>query len=104
MVFCERFANIPTDEPFVNGTSCMWFRSSTSLLRVLCGKKENVRSPTSRAPLVVRRPLRVHSHSPTFPGLHCDLHFETQSCFTSLAGRYVSFTDLRSIRPWRIAD
>jgi hypothetical protein len=64
----------------------MWFRSSASLLRVLCGKKENVRSPASRAMLVVRKKLRVHSHSPTFQVWHCDLHFETQPCFTSLAG------------------
>src|SRR5271166_1869101 len=38
----------------------------TSLLRLLCGKKENVRPPANRGTLVVRKELRAHSHSPTF--------------------------------------
>lgn len=64
----------------------MWYRSSTSLLRVLYGKKENVRSPASRAmPAVRRKSQRTFSQS-HIPGLHCGLHFETQACFTSLAG------------------
>ena len=49
------------------------------------GERENVRSSANRATLVVRKNTRTFSQS-HIPGLHCDLHFETQSCFTSLAG------------------
>jgi hypothetical protein len=37
------------------------WRCSASLLRALYGKKENIRSPASRATLTLRKKLRVHS-------------------------------------------
>ena len=88
--------------------------SERSLLRVVQelhksasphgGERDNVRSPADRATLVVRKKIRVRSHSPTF-------HVCTAICTLRLnhvsprsLARYVSFTNLRSIRPWRIAD
>jgi hypothetical protein len=83
----------------------MWYRSSTSLLRLLCGEKENVRYSANRAALAVRKKLRVHFHSPTFQvsTAICTLRLDYVSPPRSLA-RFVSFVDLRSTRSWRIAD
>jgi hypothetical protein len=76
------------------------WRCSASLLRALCGEMENVRSPGSRSALILRK-KRAHSHSrPTFPV--CTLGLNRVS--PSRCRRMFRFTDLRSIRSWRIAD
>ncbi len=74
----------------------MWYRSSKRLLRVLRGKKENVRSPANRAAFVVRKKLRLHTHSPKFQVCIaiCTLRLNYVSPPRSLA-RHLSFTDLR---------
>ena len=62
----------------------MWCRSSTSLLRVQSGKKENVRSPANPATLVVRKKITHTFPQSHIPGPDCDLQFATRSCFSSL--------------------
>jgi hypothetical protein len=69
----------------------MWCRSSTSLLRVLCGKGERPFPSWSSDACGEKEITRTFSQS-HIPGQHFDLHFETQSCFTSLAGE-VHFVD-----------
>ena len=93
--YCATVLLIYQTMNFSERASCMWSRSSSSLLRVLCGKNEDVCSAARRAKLVVRKKLRMHSHLPTFQvcAAICILRRNHVS-FRSLA-RYVSFTDLR---------
>ncbi len=86
MVLCKRFANIYQTMSL----------SERSLLHVVQephksasphgGERENVRSPANRATLVVRKKLRVHSHSPTFQVGTAICTLRLNHGFTSLAG------------------
>jgi hypothetical protein len=64
----------------------MWYRSSTSLLRVLCGERGDVRSPADRGTLAVRKEIRVRSHSPTFQVCSAICTLRLNRGFTSPAG------------------
>jgi hypothetical protein len=68
----------------------MWYRNSTSLLCLVAGGWR------TSVPLLIEHACVKKTITPAFsrshiPGLHCDLHFETQLCFTTPLAREACF-------------
>jgi hypothetical protein len=68
----------------------MWHRNSTSLLCLMAGRRR------TSVPQLIEHAGGDKTITRTFsqshiPGLHCDLHFETQLCFTTPLAREACF-------------
>src|ERR1700690_302109 len=76
-------------------------RSSTSPLRIPVRQKGKHSFPSASSDAYAEKELRVRSHCPATFQVRT---FKFNCGPTRTLGRDVSFTGLRSIQPWRIAD